>query len=125
MVALMRSSDTFPRILPSPYIAMSRVPGEYTFRLVLLSATSVTRSCGSSTKGRLTAVLVTHGIVAARQKSSLLLNGVTPVPMSDRSFSERLAHPAQPCDAGRVCEFSVARSEERRVGKECRSRWSP
>src|SRR3712207_7314009 len=27
--------------------------------------------------------------------------------------------------AGRLCEVAKLRSEERRVGKECRSRWSP
>src|SRR5256885_6057241 len=27
--------------------------------------------------------------------------------------------------SGGICAFTVARSEERRVGKECRSRWSP
>src|SRR5256886_12909217 len=29
------------------------------------------------------------------------------------------------CQAGRAGEFGFPRSEERRVGKECRSRWSP
>ena len=32
--------------------------------------------------------------------------------------------PSEPFD-GRVHEAAMHRSEERRVGKECRSRWSP
>ena len=33
--------------------------------------------------------------------------------------------PARPDDIGRIHPISQTRSEERRVGKECRSRWSP
>ena len=41
-----------------------------------------------------------------------------------RRFSEtRRPHPLAP--TGSVIEGILARSEERRVGKECRSRWSP
>src|SRR3712207_8580863 len=32
---------------------------------------------------------------------------------------------AEGCGAGKECASVHARSEERRVGKECRSRWSP
>src|ERR1017187_6689562 len=108
MVALIRSSATFPRVLPSPYMAISRVPGEYTLKVVFFSATSVTRSCGLSTNGRLTAGLVTHGIEPPRQNSSLLLSGVDPVPMSASSLSARLVHPLHFWEAGRVDVFRVA-----------------
>ena|SRR2546427_7311499 len=33
--------------------------------------------------------------------------------------------PISKADANLLWQFAVARSEERRVGKECRSRWSP
>ena len=50
-----------------------------------------------------------------------------------KMFTENLAKPAVPFGAKyRVIDFvisncanSLCRSEERRVGKECRSRWSP
>src|SRR5258708_15768515 len=34
-------------------------------------------------------------------------------------------HPFPTAEAKRQCRWEALRSEERRVGKECRSRWSP
>src|SRR5687768_18588532 len=52
--------------------------------------------------------------------------------LTDAALAARRAHPAgiAPSDdpAGRLaaaCDGHPRRSEERRVGKECRSRWSP
>src|SRR3989449_6555380 len=45
-----------------------------------------------------------------------------------RGYRRREADPSgylQPCATGRLRSCRQPRSEERRVGKECRSRWSP
>ena len=66
---------------------------------------------------------VTAGLVGAGQFGASLINQATLMPMLDVPFlcdlNIELAKKAF-SDAG-VAE----RSEERRVGKECRSRWSP
>src|SRR3989440_2642964 len=40
-------------------------------------------------------------------------------------FAPQLPHPVRRCARLRRLRFASSRSEERRVGKECRSRWSP
>ena len=57
--------------------------------------------------------------MGAKPREMVLLVDPSPVydPVTAPSFSARSARPALPARA--------ARSEERRVGKECRSRWSP
>src|SRR2546429_6541892 len=47
--------------------------------------------------------------------------GVPAKPAGEKSKFE--ASPLSP--EGNPVEFTISRSEERRVGKECRSRWSP
>src|SRR5436309_16084044 len=39
--------------------------------------------------------------------------------------SRRVPTPQRTCGSPRPCPSPATRSEERRVGKECRSRWSP
>ena len=38
---------------------------------------------------------------------------------------ESFAHPEKPEGVDKKSAYIIGRSEERRVGKECRSRWSP
>src|SRR5690349_23858093 len=47
--------------------------------------------------------------------------GIKATPMIGNGQVYFLSRPLQPY----VCSIGSARSEERRVGKECRSRWSP
>ena len=52
---------------------------------------------------------------------------IEPDPDQTRALTAPLSNPRQKCDVTRPdpCPHSSTRSEERRVGKECRSRWSP
>src|SRR5437660_6255265 len=54
-----------------------------------------------------------------------LLIGFQEKPVSEQSRKKRHNNPCQHSDNRSVYEHAQERSEERRVGKECRSRWWP
>src|SRR2546426_12222480 len=60
-----------------------------------------------------------YRIVANRCKSHLARRPIADVPLDEASPA------ADPADTEASLERAELRSEERRVGKECRSRWSP
>ena len=64
-------------------------------------------------------------LVSYNQKVNL--TAITdPEGIEDKHFLDSLLFACQPEVAGRMVDVGAgARSEERRVGKECRSRWSP
>ena len=61
-------------------------------------------------------------IEAFRSQGYLLLKGFVPAAACDNMLAVTRAHVQQ---AVAPLEYEAERSEERRVGKECRSRWSP
>src|SRR2546425_9926515 len=54
-----------------------------------------------------------------------VLNECVSVHLSPTQTKKERARPYFPRIAGHLSNLEGARSEERRVGKECRSRWSP
>src|SRR5256885_4168668 len=58
----------------------------------------------------------TGATVAPRRRASRPRSAALPIPSCGFPRAK---------EVDRTCAFSSVRSEERRVGKECRSRWSP
>src|SRR2546427_10092551 len=65
-----------------------------------------------------------RSVVESLQKKSRATTHEPRTPMDGRT-PRPLPCDADPRRADRNCFAGAARSEERRVGKECRSRWSP
>src|SRR5256885_2323971 len=71
-------------------------------------------------------ILVSSGAIALGRRRLGLKHGALRLEESQAAAAVgqiRLAHAYKELLEG--CDVTVARSEERRVGKECRSRWSP
>ena len=70
------------------------------------------------------AALVTwigHATLLALEPGGIICQIITP----ELQFHFRTSQTNPSINISRVCYVMIARSEERRVGKECRSRWSP
>src|ERR1035441_702893 len=73
-------------------------------------------------------VLPNIGVVPIKPSATVQQVGGRHVFSIQPSYTDpHLRHlaPGERCDNLASCESPVSRSEERRVGKECRSRWSP
>ena len=69
------------------------------------------------------------GVIANETAAAMLKNGRNLFAVSNRTHGKAVAF-AEKYNIGKVYDsydemFTDPRSEERRVGKECRSRWSP
>src|SRR2546430_10793495 len=99
-------------------------------RATVVFATSLRRSSPARRQGRLAAnALVGTSLSRSGRVDGLIVAGhrLRRLEQAVRMFHPH-AHQRPPREAERaevVRERVIARSEERRVGKECRSRWSP
>ena len=89
------------------------------FRFVALPSTL-------DTQATITAAPDVRVAPLARGQGYTLLAVITPSTSSDIQIRiERFSRVTETAEGKAKLEFDLSRSEERRVGKECRSRWSP
>src|SRR3989442_8950670 len=88
-------------------------------------AATVMLLSGVRTTGRSTLFTVTVKVFPSLATPSLALTDTDAVPASENPGDRATFPGALPVPADVVVTVAYVRSEERRVGKECRSRWSP